>query len=101
METFAIMRIVTIAALMIGSAWLIQRYRAIGAVLSILAGPAVLIIVYSNWPAPPVPYDWDEDRQNMPFIGPILMLIWCLPAWGVTELWRWLRRRRNPVHEHA
>ena len=101
MPTFAIVRLLTIAGLMIGSAWSIRRYRAVGMLVSIFVGWGILVFVYSTWPAPPTPGDWDEDREEMPFMAPILMSLWCFPVWGVTELWRWLRRAKTNVHESA
>jgi hypothetical protein len=93
MPTFAIVRLLTLALLMVGSAWLIARYRFIGLVVSIMAGWGILVFAYSTWPAPPVPYDFDEDREDMPMMGPLLMAIWCIPVWGIVELWSWNKRR--------
>ena len=82
---------VTIPAVMAASAWAIARYRGYGALASVLLGWGILVAVYSIWPAPPG--QWDEDREEMPSIGPFAMAMWCLPVWGAIELWLWLRRR--------
>src|SRR5437016_2648426 len=74
--------------LMSGSAWLIARYRLVGLILSIFAGWGVLVFVYSMWPAPPVPYDFDEDREDMPGMGPFVMAVWSVPVYCITEVWR-------------
>jgi biotin transporter BioY len=73
-------RLITIPALMIGSTWLIARYRAVGVAISILAGWAILYFVYHAWPAPPP--EWDEDREEIHYTAPILMALWCIPVWA-------------------
>ncbi len=78
--------------LMVGSSWLIARCRLVGVIVSILAGWGILVFVYSMWPAPPEPYDFDEDREEMPRIGPFVMAIWCVPVYCITGLYRLYRR---------
>ena len=89
--TYEVARMVTVPSLIAGSAWIIHRYRGYGVLVSILLGWAVLVVVYNIWPAPP--NEWDEDREEMPNMGPMVMAMWCLPVWGVVELWSWLRKR--------
>jgi hypothetical protein len=85
--------------LMSGSAWLIARYRLLGLIISIFAGWGILVFVYSMWPAPPDPHDFDEDREDMPGMGPFVMALWCVPVYCITVLWRrqrqWLAERRT------
>ena len=96
-----IIRPVTWLFLMVGSCWLIKRWRSIGVIISVLVGWGILVFAYSMWPALVVPTDWDEDREEMPFMGPIVMSMWCFPVWGITEVWRWLRGPRNNAHGTA
>lgn len=93
-----ILRPVTWLLLMLGSSWLIKRWRFIGVIISVLIGWGILVFVYSTWPAPPVVGDWDEDREEMPMLGPLVMSIWCFPVWGITEVWGWLKRPSNRAH---
>jgi hypothetical protein len=97
--TYEVARMVTIPALMAGSALLVRRYRGYGVLVSILLGWGILVAVYNTWPAPAGEYD--EDREEMPSMGPIVMALWCLPVWGVVELWLWLRKRGSKSHEIA
>ena len=90
-----IIRPATWLFLMAGSCWLIKRWRFIGVIISVLVGWGILVFAYSMWPAPIVPNDWDEDREEMPTLGLFVMSIWCLPVLGITELWRWFRRTRT------
>jgi hypothetical protein len=80
---------------------LIKRWRFIGVIISVLVGWGILVFTYSMWPAPVVPNDWDEDREEMPFMGPIVMSMWCFPVWGITEFLRWFRKPRNNAHGTA
>src|SRR5690242_6743818 len=77
MPIYIIARPLSWVLLMSGSAWLIARYRILGLIISILAGWGILVMVYSMWPAPPAPHDFDEDREDMPVMGPFLMALWC------------------------
>jgi hypothetical protein len=90
---FVIARLITLPTVAIGSAWLIARYRAVGVVISICAGWAVLFAVYRGFPVPPS--EWDEDGEEIPYTAPILMMIWCFSVWGVVSLWSWFKRQRE------
>jgi hypothetical protein len=90
---FVIARLITIPFLMIGSAWLIARYRVIGVAVSVLLGWVILFAVYNLWPAPPGV--WDEDREEIHISAPIVMSMWCFPVWGIVGLWSWLKLRRD------
>src|SRR5437763_5970387 len=83
--------------LMGGSSWLIARYRLLGMIVSILTGWGILVLVYSMWPAPPMPYDFDEDREEMPVMGTFIMGTWCVPVYCISDVWRrqkqWLAER--------
>ncbi len=71
---YEIARPITILALMGVSTWAISRYRGYGALFSILVGWGILVAVYSAWPAPVG--QWDEDREEMPSMGPFAMALW-------------------------
>jgi len=101
MPTCNIVRPATLLFLAFGSCWLIKRWRFIGVIISVLAGWGILVLAYSMWPAPVVPNDWDEDREEMPFMGPIVMAMWCFPVCGITELWWWFKRPKNNAHGAA
>ena len=97
--TYEIARLITLPAVAVGSAWLVARYRAIGVVSSILLGWVILVCVYRAWPAPPP--EWDEDGEEILISAPIVMTLWCLPVWGVVELWSWFRRLLKKRNEPA
>lgn len=90
---FVIARVITMPAVLVGSAWLVGRFRFLGLILSILAGWGILCFVYSTWPAPPMPNDWDEDREDMPRMAPFLMALWCVPIYVLITVCSWLDRR--------
>jgi hypothetical protein len=93
--TYIIARLITLLALMIGTTWLIVRYRAVGVVVSLFLGWGILFAVYRGFPAPPDV--WDEDGEEIPYTAPILMMIWCFPVWGVAGLLPWFKRQRKPT----
>ena len=88
-----IARLTTIPALMLGSAWLVGRYRATGVGISVLLGWGILYFVYHAWPAPPEV--WDEDREEIHYTTPILMVLWCLLVWGVVSLLSSFKKREH------
>ena len=88
---YIIARLITLPMLMIGSTWLIARYRAVGVVASLFLGWAILFAVYRGFPAPPVV--WDEDGEEIHYTAPLLMMIWCLPVWGVVSLLSCFKQR--------
>lgn len=88
-----IARLITFPTVAIGSAWMIARYRAAGVIISILAGWAVLFAVYRGFQVPLG--EWDEDREEVQYLGPILMMIWCFAAWGAVSIWSWFKRQRE------
>jgi hypothetical protein len=88
---FVIARLITIPTVAIGSAWLIARYRAVGVVISIFAGWAILFAVYRGFPAPP--NVWDEDGEEIHISAPIIMTVWSFLVWGIVSLWSVVKRR--------
>jgi hypothetical protein len=83
-------RMITLPVLLGGTTWLIARYRAVGVVVSLFLGCAILFAVYRCIPAPPTV--WDEDGEEIHHIAPVLMMIWCFPVWGVVSLLSWFKR---------
>ena len=73
--------LVTVAA---GSAWLIARYRIMGWIMSVVLGSIVLYLAYHAWPIPPG--EWDEDGEEIHFIAPIILTVWCFLVWLVVGI---------------
>ena len=84
---------IALPTLAVGSGLAVARHRGHGVGASILLGWVILYAVYNLWPAPTT--EWDEDREEIYYMAPILMAIWCLPVWGVVEVWHWLKRKRG------
>ena len=90
---WAITRIVTDVLVLAGSAWLVARFRALGVLVSILMGWGILACVYWYFPAPPDSLgDWDEDHEEVPRLGWLLMFMWCMSIYILVNLRAWLRR---------
>jgi len=77
--TFSIARPIALLTVAAGSAWLVSRYRLWGVVASVLIGSAILYVAYHAWPVPAG--QWDEDGEEIHYIAPILIAIWCFPIW--------------------
>ena len=89
--TYVIARVITLPTVAIASAWLVARYRAVGVVISIFAGWALLFAIYRGFPVPPG--EWDEDGEEIHYTAPILMMIWAFLVWGIVNLWSFVTRR--------
>jgi hypothetical protein len=88
-----IARLIVVPTVAIGSAWLVARYKAKGGVASVLLGWLILWSVYNAWPAPATNNDWDEDREEMWIIAPVLMIVWCSLVYTALEIRAWVNRR--------
>jgi hypothetical protein len=84
---FDIFRLAATAAMAVTSSFLIARYRFVGVVISVIVGWILLYFVYHTWHAPPS--EWDEDKEDIAILAPILMAMWCLPFWGLVT---WFKR---------
>ena len=81
----------TLPLLMIGSTWFIARYRGVGVIISLFLGWAILLTVYKCFPAPVGV--WDEDGEDIHYIAPMLMIIWCFPVWAFVSVVSSLKKR--------
>ncbi|MFO1488144.1 MAG: hypothetical protein U1F65_06680 [Verrucomicrobiota bacterium] len=83
---------------LIGSAWLVARFRARGVVFSILVGWGILAAVYWYFPAPPDSLGgWDEDHEEVPRMGWLLMFMWCMLVYILANIWPLFKKPQNRV----
>jgi hypothetical protein len=95
---WAITRIVAVVFVLTGSALLVARFRVRGVIVSILMGWGILAFVYWYFPAPPdSPGGWDEDHEDVPRLGWLLMFMWCMFVYIIVNLWSWLKKGENGV----
>lgn len=77
-------------------ALLIWRYRALGVLVSIPLGWALLALVLLL----PHPDSWQEMkfRENWPAVSALMSIVWCLLIASAFTLGRWFRNRK---YQHA
>lgn len=85
---YIVARLAAIVATAVISSFLIVRYRFVGVVISVTVGWVILYLAFNTWRAPFGV--WDEDREDIGIVAPLLMAMWCLPVWGLVT---WLRKK--------
>ena len=83
--TWAIPRLIAYAVVMMGSVLVIRRWQFRGFLISVSLGWLLIWLVFHIWPAD----GWDEDGEEWPVIGWIILCVWCFPVY----LWVWTRNR--------
>ena len=93
--TYVLIRSLTILALMAGSTWLINRHRFMGVFLSVWLGWGILYLAFNAVPAPAG--IWDEDREEIGTMAPIIMAFWSIPVWAFLTLRQLITRNYSPL----
>lgn len=70
---------------------LIARWRWFGVAISTFVGWGLVCLVIIALPDA----GWDEDAEDWPHVGWLIMLLWSLLCFGAVSLGSWLRRRRR------
>lgn len=74
-----------------GSVWLIRHFGFLGVMASVLVGWGILYFAYHSFPVPTG--QWDEDREEIHYSAPILLITWCFPIWSFMAVIRGFKRR--------
>lgn len=90
---YATIRVLALTLVFGLSAYTIVRHGVLFAFVWPFLGGALLYWVYHAWPAPSEL--WDEDREEIHFLAPILLIFWCFPIAAATAVWRTFFSKHN------